>query len=205
MGSVNVGPWRRNGSVDLHLTYYSRSVYAFPHIWEFLQLKMIQLPLASSAIHRASSRKGAPGIACSKQHRRTPNVSKSLLVQWHVILPFNLAKTSLTRGGYGDNFFSSFREGKTLLPTPLSKGWAALKCTRLTHFCCTIIPRSHGEIQIKTNSSSSWLHPIVTKVNGCYLVTFLTRTPLFQWCGVRCGSKNKHHQDTCLKEIGLHL
>ena len=23
------------------------------------------------------------------------------------------------------------------------------------------------------------------------------------WCGIRWGSKNKHHKDTCSKEIGL--
>ena len=28
-------------------------------------------------------------------------------------------------------------------------------------------------------------------------------TPIFQWCVIRCGSKNGHPIDTCSKEIGL--
>ena len=28
-------------------------------------------------------------------------------------------------------------------------------------------------------------------------------TPLFEVCGVRCGSKNGHYEDVCLKEIQL--
>ena len=50
---------------------------------------------------------------------------------------------------------------------------------------------------------SSCIFPI--KVFGCYSVTFLKQTPLFEWFVVRYGSKNKHCKDTCSKEIGLHL
>jgi hypothetical protein len=46
-------------------------------------------------------------------------------------------------------------------------------------------------------------HKFVTKVCWCYSVTLLNRTHMFYWCVVRWGSKNKHHKDTCLKEIGL--
>ena len=27
---------------------------------------------------------------------------------------------------------------------------------------------------------------------------------MFEWCVVRCGSKNGHQKDMCSKEIGLH-
>ena len=43
------------------------------------------------------------------------------------------------------------------------------------------------------------------EVCGCYLVTFPNQTPIFDWCVFRWGSKNKHHEDTSLKEVGLHL
>lgn len=32
-------------------------------------------------------------------------------------------------------------------------------------------------------------------------VTYLHRTPKFEWYVVRCGLKNWHHKDMCLKEI----
>ena len=44
-----------------------------------------------------------------------------------------------------------------------------------------------------------------TKVCECYLVTVLNWTPIFESCAIRTGSKNKHHKDTCLKEIDLHV
>ena len=47
-------------------------------------------------------------------------------------------------------------------------------------------------------------HAIGCKVCGCYLVTFLTQAPVFD-CFDSGGSKNKHHESTCLKEMGLHL
>ena len=80
MGSVNEcrrplkKEWVR-GTFIFNLLFFPQCIcISSYHIREFLQLKRIQLPLASSAIHRASSRKGAPGIACSKQRKRTPNV-----------------------------------------------------------------------------------------------------------------------------------
>ena len=36
-------------------------------------------------------------------------------------------------------------------------------------------------------------------------LTLLNRTPTFDWCAVRWGSKNKHHKDTCSKEVELRL
>ena len=31
----------------------------------------------------------------------------------------------------------------------------------------------------------------------------LNHTPIFDWCVVQQESKNKHHKDTCFKEVGL--
>ena len=33
--------------------------------------------------------------------------------------------------------------------------------------------------------------------------TYLTCTPIFEWYTIRCGSKNGHQKDTCVKVIGL--
>jgi hypothetical protein len=44
-----------------------------------------------------------------------------------------------------------------------------------------------------------------SKVCGCYLVMLLNQTHVFDWHVIRRGSKSKHHNDTCLKEIGLRL
>ena len=38
---------------------------------------------------------------------------------------------------------------------------------------------------------------------GVVWLLFLIRHPIFDWCGVTWWSKNKHHINTCLKEIGL--
>ena len=41
-------------------------------------------------------------------------------------------------------------------------------------------------------------------VSGLNLVTYLDWTPIFEWCGDRCGSKNRHKIDVMyLEEIGL--
>ena len=45
---------------------------------------------------------------------------------------------------------------------------------------------------------------ITQKVNVPNLVTYLDKTPIFDWCVIRCGSKNGHQKKKCLKEIGLH-
>ena len=36
------------------------------------------------------------------------------------------------------------------------------------------------------------------------LVTYHNQTSKSEWCVVRCGSKNEHKKDMCLKEVGLH-
>ena len=46
---------------------------------------------------------------------------------------------------------------------------------------------------------------LVSKVCICYYVIYLNWTPIFEWCVVRCKSKNGHHKVTCLKEIELCL
>ena len=41
-------------------------------------------------------------------------------------------------------------------------------------------------------------------VSGLNLVTCLDWTPIFDWCGNRCGSKNRHEIDVMyVEEIGL--
>jgi hypothetical protein len=35
------------------------------------------------------------------------------------------------------------------------------------------------------------------------MVNFLNWTTIFEWCMVRCGSKNGHQNDICLKEFEL--
>ena len=35
-------------------------------------------------------------------------------------------------------------------------------------------------------------------------VSYLNCTPIFEWCVVRVGSKNEHHKDMSIKQIGLH-
>ena len=74
-------------------------------------------------------------------------------------------------------------------------GWGSCK---LCHLSCPFTEISSFGL------SSVISHP--SKVCGCYSVTFLNWTPVFHWCVVRCGSKNKHYKDgTCLKEIGICL
>ena len=41
------------------------------------------------------------------------------------------------------------------------------------------------------------------KVTGPNLNTLPERAPIFEWCVVRCWSKNGHQKDMCLKEITL--
>ena len=38
-----------------------------------------------------------------------------------------------------------------------------------------------------------------------YLIMFLDWTHIFEWCVVQRGSKSEHHNNACLKEIGLHF
>ena len=41
------------------------------------------------------------------------------------------------------------------------------------------------------------------KIDMLDSVTYLNRTPIFEWYMVRFGSKDGHQKDICLKEIGL--
>ena len=43
-----------------------------------------------------------------------------------------------------------------------------------------------------------------TKVDSSYSVTFLNRTPIFEWCVIVCSSKKGYQNDMCLKDIQLH-
>ena len=51
----------------------------------------------------------------------------------------------------------------------------------------------------------AWMQWSVHKACGWYFVTFLIGHLYFGWCVVRWVSKNKHHKNTCFKEIGLRL
>ena len=39
-----------------------------------------------------------------------------------------------------------------------------------------------------------------SKVDVLNSVTYLNRTPIFEWYVIRCGSENKHQKDMCLKK-----
>jgi hypothetical protein len=41
------------------------------------------------------------------------------------------------------------------------------------------------------------------RVHGHDLVTYCNHVLIFEWYGVRCGSKNAYKEDTCSKEVGL--
>jgi hypothetical protein len=68
---------------------------------------------------------------------------------------------------------------------------------------CLLKKYKVNSIHQTISSRCMWKNPC--KVCGCYSATFLNRTPVFDWCVVWQGSKNKHHRDTFLKEIGLHF
>ena len=40
---------------------------------------------------------------------------------------------------------------------------------------------------------------------GFIRLLILRRTPVFEWCVVRCGSKNEYQKNICLKETGLEV
>ena len=58
---------------------------------------------------------------------------------------------------------------------------------------CVSVSRRRISKTLKSN--------ILNKVCGCYLVTFLNQTAIFDWCVVRWGSRNNHHKDTCFKRV----
>ena len=43
------------------------------------------------------------------------------------------------------------------------------------------------------------------KVDVPNLVTYLEKTPIFEWNMVICDSKNRYQKVMCSKEIGLHV
>ena len=44
---------------------------------------------------------------------------------------------------------------------------------------------------------------LLCKVDGSQVARFLNQIPIFERYVVQRGSKGKHHEETCLKEIGL--
>ena len=42
------------------------------------------------------------------------------------------------------------------------------------------------------------------KVDEPNTVAYLNWTPIFEWCVVRCGSKNRCQKDMFSKDVGLH-
>ena len=78
--------------------------------------------------------------------------------------------------------------------------WAVLSlCARLA---CT--QKHYVKDMWVLCTHSPWI-PIFEwyKICGCYVITFLNRTPRIDWYVVR--SKSKHHKHICLKEIELGL
>ena len=41
------------------------------------------------------------------------------------------------------------------------------------------------------------------KEDNPYSIAFLTKTHVFEWYAIGCGSKNKYHRDVCLEDIGI--
>ena len=57
---------------------------------------------------------------------------------------------------------------------------------------------------LKTSRSRKTISAILSsKVDVPDSVTFLIRTPIFEWYVDWCGSKNGYQKGTCLKDIGL--
>ena len=46
-------------------------------------------------------------------------------------------------------------------------------------------------------------HSSQIKVSRRTSVTYLNQTPTFEWCVLRCGSKNGHQNYMCLSEVGF--
>lgn len=53
----------------------------------------------------------------------------------------------------------------------------------------------------------TWKFPFSPSLEGCkcYSITSLNLTHVFEYCVVRSGPKNIHHEDKCLKDVGLCL
>ena len=51
----------------------------------------------------------------------------------------------------------------------------------------------------REKTSDSTNSTMFTKVSGSNLVTYLNQIPVFEWCAVRCRSKNGHQKDMCLE------
>ena len=53
------------------------------------------------------------------------------------------------------------------------------------------------------STACSQINQIRYMVNVPNSITYLNWTPIFDWCVVRCESKNRHQKDMCSKGIGL--
>ena len=60
-------------------------------------------------------------------------------------------------------------------------------------------------LQIIGNDGSLAIGIVSNDVCRCHSCISLNWTPIFDWCVVQWGSKNKHHKGTCLKAIELSL
>ena len=58
-------------------------------------------------------------------------------------------------------------------------------------------------MQVMTCCKLRHAKQLYTKVCRPHSATFLSEYPIFQWCVVRCGSKDSHQKEICLTEIGL--
>ncbi len=79
-------------------------------------------------------------------------------------------------------------------------GLNQLDCCRQLHYLEII------EICRQSHEQYPCLPSHVCKVNGSSVARFRNRTTsIIDWYLVRWGLKSKHHKDTCLQDIGLHL
>ena len=86
-----------------------------------------------------------------------------------------------------------------------------LKVNRNKFVYSTLLYSSHysfgGSYSMRNGlvGKSERLRPIYLKICGCYSMTFLNWTRLYNWYMVWWESKDKHHKNTCLIEIKLCL
>ena len=75
-----------------------------------------------------------------------------------------------------------------------------------SHQICVAFLHMHATgCSFKLNHSPPQPLALSSKLCGmcCCAITFLNQTHVIDWCMLQGGSKNKHHNDTSLKEIGL--
>ena len=100
-------------------------------------------------------------------------------------------------------------------PSPRHVGWTGSlgpkkSCHTLSYVAKS---RAHNVLSphIVCKFPLSWPWPCCSVVNPKRIlryvdsVTSLNRTPIFDWCVVHWGPKNKRHKDTCSKETGVRL